>query len=884
MATQTKAPSRPKAVRGTLSEERLRELLSQDLKTGSIVTSRGNKISRTHYADLLGCTKSALKRFGPFLMEFERDLGITTGPARHLSNMREWLATGYALGELGLRNGKLDRRVFQKHFGLSNTTLTRHSAIRALLEEYDGLARRDGYLPRARREELDRVQSVLMSQPVLNKDRLTINKVELANAARIPLSRFRDNGPFVEALEVRERQIMAEAQASRIDPYLHGRVFPFSGLATNWPRPFLERVGVRFKQIAAGMARDSVSTPYHCLLDALEWIGLATNKDCQTVLADAAKHSRVLSSDAWEESLFAFRDHLIAGPSKDRAVDGTIGGLRVMLHALTSGGIVPATSTQLPGIKNARRRTGHLRSVAEAGPSVSEDRKTDYVEFARDWFLNACKALNVDIGAGDSREFLEGISAELDHNPNLSDNPAEAVRSVLERRLGALHERATAFVDAAVEAHERGQELLSLARIDVAAFERDYLGSDTYKRQKAVAGLFPDSRVSTAEQTEIGMANFLALLAQRPDGLSPSSKKHKTTGYGQFFAKRYLAYGGLRNIGPMLRPASDTVCAALTLYLIESGANVSVGRTLDRECMEPSDLDDHRRITGHKARARGKPIIVDLPNHSAAVRAMEWLHSVGETLPNGEEDSDRLFLVRRGDRIQMMTPHWYRDWFKLFVESIPGFERVNLTPNMLRPSVLLYASLSNEGRLSTGIAFAQHGISVAQGYQQKWPTRLIYDENIRRFQNAFETLVMASVADAAEKLGITTQEFEARLGDLRATGLGTFCKDQRGRPGQQQTSCTTLDCWNDCPNLLIVAEAEAIAALQLWQTSLRAVQPDWERDRPERWDEVWLPWLCLTNVVEEKMVRGPMIKIWKEAARRAAEISAQPGYTPPLPW
>ena len=137
--------------------------------------------------------------------------------------------------------------------------------------------------------------------------------------------------------------------------------------------------------------------------------------------------------------------------------------------------------------------------------------------------------------------------------------------------------------------------------------------------------------------------------------------------------------------------------------------------------------------------------------------------------------------------------------------------------------------------------------------------------------------------EAAAKLGINPEQFEARLGNLQATGLGTFCRDARGRSGAENAHCSTIDCWNDCPNMLIVAEVEAIAALQLWQTALRKAQPEMERDQPERWDRVWLPWLCLTDVVEEKMVRG-MIKIWNSATKRAQEISLQPGYVPAKPW
>lgn len=83
---------------------------------------------------------------------------------------------------------------------------------------------------------------------------------------------------------------------------------------------------------------------------------------------------------------------------------------------------------------------------------------------------------------------------------------------------------------------------------------------------------------------------------------------------------------------------------------------------------------------------------------------------------------------------------------------------------------------------------------------------------------------------------------------------------------------------------MIVAQVEVIAALQIWQTSLRIAQPDWERDRPERWDAVWLPWLCLTDVVAEKMKRGPLIKVWKAAIALVKEMCSQPNFIPPKPY
>ena len=888
MATRVGTPVRTGHVRGTLSEEGLCALIENDHEVDGVVASRGGKISRGHYAKLLGCSPSSMTQFGAVFTRYERQLDIATGPMRHLTEMRSWLNDAYQAGELGTRNRKLDRVAFMARFGLrGGTFIARYPEIRALLDEFDARAAREGYLPSERREELDRVRAALAGHPDLDVDRMTINLIELAKAARVAKIRFRDK-PFADIIDARQADIRTNAETSRIDPYVHGRVFAFSDLVPLWSTTFLTRVGIRFKQISGGWAQQSIKRPYLRLLDALGWIGVSDDPHCRAVVHEARESGRVLSAGEWEDALFAYRDHLIAGNATDSSTDQDISALRSVLSGLSSGGVVPAASMPLPGVKHARRRGGHLRSVAEASRVGGQKVKSDYLTFAHGRLLDAYRNSSIDMGRGESEKFIHGLADELRFSDDLPDDPAVAIRTTLERRLDALRNRATAIVESAMKVHEEGRALLSRARIDGEEFEHAYLGDalDLNERHQLVHDLFPPLKGSTDACIEQGTANLLGLIVQRHGGVPPpGGTNSRQEPHGQFFAKRYLAYGGLRNIERMLHPDSDAVGAVLTLYLLESGANISVGRTLDHECMEASDLEDHCRITGHKARAKGKPIIVDLPTSSPTVRAIDWLLSAGGSLRTAAtSDRDRLFLMRIGGRVQLMTPHWYTSWFRRLAASVPGLEGIDLVPNMLRPSVLLHASLSNDGRLATGMAIGQHGTAVTQGYQQKWPTRLLYDDNVRRFHAAFETLVMSGVEDAASKLGITAEQFESRLGELRATGLGTFCRNQQGRPGETGGTCSTLDCWNDCPNLLIVAEVNAIASLQLWQASLRTVQPEWERDRPERWDQVWLPWLCLTDVVEEKMGRGPLIKVWNAARRRATELSAQPGYVPPRPW
>ena len=103
--------------------------------------------------------------------------------------------------------------------------------------------------------------------------------------------------PFAGIVAARQAEIRAEVEASRIDPYVHGRVFAFSELTSVWPTTFLERVGVRFKQVAAGLASQTVKPPYLRLLDLLGWIGASDAPHCRAVVAEAVERGRIRSAD-----------------------------------------------------------------------------------------------------------------------------------------------------------------------------------------------------------------------------------------------------------------------------------------------------------------------------------------------------------------------------------------------------------------------------------------------------------------------------------------------------------------------------------------------------------------------------------------------------------
>ncbi|WP_454656188.1 hypothetical protein [Bosea beijingensis] len=857
----------------------LKRLLDADVSTNTIVTSRGGKISRAHYADKLGLSRSYMTFLVGVFEFYEKKLGVATGPESKLDEMREWLSTAYANRELALWDGKIDRTAFRAHFKLrGGTFLTRSPTLRELFEEFDARAQSEGYLPKGDEDELDRVVADLQNGPELNRDRLTVNRVALAKRLGIPLGRV--NREAVDrVIRRREAEIFRQAQESMIDPFVQGRVFAFSDLEGIWARRFLENVGDAFKVYASG--RVNSKRVYIWLVNALRWIGTDRSDPSIAVVAEANASGRIANEDSWDEVLSAFRDRLVSkigtGEASKTLTDNDIASLRQGLSALADKQVAPRLSGQLRGVKFAGRLTKNVPSIAEAGTrSTHKSAVRDEIEARLSGFSDF---LEGEWEAGDLPAFVGGLEAEIRLVGEIPDDPVEAIKGALSRRLAALSSAAWGLLKVGMEKHACGRALIAKATIDSETFVKHYFSANLSRQEKRdlLREAFPDPSTG-----ETALANLLKMIEVQFAGVPPKTHNKR---FGQFFAKRSIELGGRGAIDPLLFPNSDTVYATLVLYLLDSGSNVAVGRTLNRDCLEATDVDGHGQITGIKARAQGKPIYQTLPLDSQSVRAISWLVGTRTALERvAQEDGDLLFLILKGERAGGVTERAFRYWFGRFSRSIVGLAGLALTPRMIRPSILLRAALANEGRVAVGMAIGQHGEDVSSSsYQGRWPTRRLYDAQVRRFQESLETLIFANAAGVASRLGIPEEEMRKRLLSLRDSGLGTFCKDPFGRPGAEGSKCQTLDCWNDCPQLLLLAEVEAIAGLQIWQASLRAVQPEWERDRPERWDAVWLPWLVFVGVVEEKMTRG-FISIWEAARRRVEEITSAPGFVAPRPW
>ena len=796
-----------------------------------------------------------------------------------VSQVSEFLDARLAAGDLVTFNGKVCRDWLREEMDLgSHANISRNPQLGALFTQFD--SRLDGYLSHRTRAKLQEFNTLVAFEPQLNQDGVRVNRTALARAMGIPVRWFHHDSPYKMAADAEDDRRLGMAKMHPLIVSEHGRFYDFRELELSY-RQRAPAVVEAIRRELGNCRSTSGKRIYLTFVWFLRWLASSPDQACKDSL-DEIVGERLPNTRDWDDTVHRYREHLISTTSA-ASVAGQITLLRSVARCLAKAGLVPPVSTDVRMPKNAKRQVGHRKSIVEVLRIETERGDPAYLRFVRQSLLKAQIEFDSGTTSDEKNVFLESLDSDLaDQIASREASVPAAFLRQLNRRLDALSRHAWAVVQEGQARILRGRELLQMADIEPVGFEKALLAAKS-RRLKSVLTrtYFPlhDAARSIANLLRLGVA---AGMGRLPTSGIPHGH------WGHFFTKRYQEFGEPGKLEGYLYPTAETAAAVFTLYLCETGANLAVGFSLKKECIEPSDLAAHVRITGVKIRSVGKPIIVDLANSSRAVQAMRWMSdNVGPLRSLASADhSDGFFLCRIGGRVQCLTEPWYCAWFKRFTPHIPEVCGLPITPSMIRHSILLRAALENDGRLQAGRAIGQHTERVTEGYQKKWVVRLLYDENIRRFQEGIEALMLENRASVAGRMNISIDELERRASLARGTGLGTFCLDSTGRPNSNGDPCTQLDCasGSGCPQLVLVADVKAIAELQLWQKSLRAVQGDWERDHPQRWEVVWLPWLCLADVVEEKMSRGKLLQVWRRSSELAAHTEVAPGYFAPRPW
>lgn len=847
---------------------KLEKILSEHLRTGSLIRNRFGKLARDAYAHLIGVDRTTITVHLDILQKYEHLSGpIISETELKIPEIVQWFWESVKTKSVPLVGRRLHQDAIMTRFKI---TRSEYEGCQPLLDEVEflnGKLEKMGYLG----DENSKLFAVLVKKlpkASLGKDGYQYDRSALARSLGCSSHKF-DTEPFRGAIKAAEADHRAMIEANPLWVCFPERAVSYASLVKiGWTEAIVTRICEVFKerfQAKKAIQRRRMAHAIELFFKKLANISVEAVR-----VAFAAVNARQpMLENQWKVVV----DEL--GRTEGANVCNQF---NIIIKMFGDDGVIPATSYRLK-VREKRKGNGGRRSFAEVTadvPKADGSKKADtsngspelvstvaqYVSFAQ-WVLLQKSDWEEEGDSFRGDDFLEVLQTEIEAwDGDLPKDPVQAISMIIKKRLALLSEAAKALFDQWKRHYEEGQELVQLG-VDPSDYITILRAGRTKKGYwKALETYFPKN------DRRSGLANLLRLIRDLYGGIVPISAEGDPL--MRTLARRY---GSLAEIQAYLIPHRDASAAALTMYLGESGCNLAVALTLYRDCIEPVDIYGYKKITGWKARAKGKPIVINLTEDSQALNALAWLAANNELARSAAPNDvkNHLFLARIQGTVSEINDAWFLNRFKRIVRSVKPLRYLALRPSMMRPSVLLCHALDGDGDLRVGLAYGQHEPAQTNVYQVRLPTKYIYDKLYAQFQKRIEAIIlrMAGELRRGAKPSINSKAKSIGIGGVCAIG-----------------GCKELRCWNNCSNLAVLPEVGALADWQIWNRSLKEVRAEWETSRIERWEAMWLPFLCFTDVLGEKMKKqsNSLRRMWNEATALADRIMATEGFVMPRPF
>ena len=317
--------------------------------------------------------------------------------------------------------------------------------------------------------------------------------------------------------------------------------------------------------------------------------------------------------------------------------------------------------------------------------------------------------------------------------------------------------------------------------------------------------------------------------------------------------------------------------AAMTIIMVDTGMNVSSVTNLTGQALKDGLTKGYKSIATWKDRANGQLIVEELPvkdkNKISAIRAFEMIaemNQLGCQVNSNKTVVEEAFFIAppRTYAAKRFKKHNYLAIWSRFKENYKVLRDKPILPSQIRPSVILVTSI--KGGLAAARVKAKHSSlsSVTEKhYTNRLANRVIDEKKIRDFQSAFQAVAIRDIDQASAKLGIENSRFNEDLKRAESTGLGVLCQNPSGgfQPKTGNTSlseekCSTPEQCLGCTKMVVVADEQIIADMMLFNARLKSKQDSMLHQRSERWMQIWLPWLIFTDVVLDRLRKGPYAK------------------------
>lgn len=864
--------------------ERLEVLLAQDHAAGKLVTCR-TAIKRSHYAARIGCANAHLCKAGKAVFQKYDEVVAS----QSIKLVREFLDRHALAGTLIFSQGGINRNWIARELSISASPLA-HPRFATLFKEYE----KDRAIHNSiERNLVDRLRKELQNPNFpRNKCGLRVSITAVAKLIGTHPAKLR-NEPFISIIRSHDERLKKGDFLQPGEVIANGKLRTFRALETHWPLHVLNRIAQCY-QSAFGSSGERIT--YRLVLSLFAWI--AKSKALPIASSYQALRAEKLPDQStwglvWDAAIE--RSKAKYKKKSPSTLNAELRRLRRIFVSFAHLGLFPDLPYPPPKFSNklAQAKTRHRKTLVEARPLNAAEQPDPAMKASA--LVSTILKEGLDKEEFESEEtatFLKVLQEEVaaSEPPNDADIP-ELTKRVLDKRLGLITQAARKKIDEGKAYLLLGERLIQEAPFTRSSLESLLRAGEGRARLMLMRDWFP-TEPAPSQRREV-LANLLSISRLRYGGIAPSSITGNALDLPGLATSRLAVLtwkiGGRPTVMRYLAPDADAVVAVLVDYMVAAGANQAVAMSLPATCLQPTGEPGLLVVTGYKLRAGGKPIRNEFHENSDIAKNIRWLRDSLEhlrlTSDESEPNHQLLALVPRGVQFNSPSEPLFAACFEKLIRSIPELSKLKITPGMIRRSVVVLARLSStDARISAAVA--NHSRPVNQIYSDLHPVRVQRDLGIRQFIDHLESTIVIQASSLVEALdGHNTEDIQKRVKQLESTGLGTLCKNRFGKPGLDGVECKEPRCAADlCPQMDVRLFPLEVARLQLWMNSLEKAEPEWERDRPERWHGIWLPLLCLILAIEEKCSRGTLLEAWDAGTAVRISLEAQPNFKPPMPW
>lgn len=444
-------------------------------------------------------------------------------------------------------------------------------------------------------------------------------------------------------------------------------------------------------------------------------------------------------------------------------------------------------------------------------------------------------------------------------------------------RLNALRKAAEDTFIIWKEAYLRRQEYILFAEEDVEARFNRFL--EETSNFSLFWSLFPKT------DTRIALANFLKICLLNFDGKVPSADTFPIS--SGLYNKLIKRLGGKYEVDAMLAPHKDCVAAAILLFLIDSGANVSTAIEMETNFEVATEDPNFVKVVSVKGRANYRTIesILPVADKSVTVTAVEALRFIRDA------GADRRNLAPiKTNKLFIYT--FFSDPSCAGMDFVANnttyiLRRFNLpecwTPSAIRMSVAIKTMWLEAGRISNVARKLGHKSesTITNGYALSYPIRGLLEHYIRQFQDLFQFATALNVEGAVESLGFHERDTKTLKQRVKNSGLGFLWlnEDSINKDGQPLDSNKKNELENTDCRILVVVDIENLSRIIATNRVLTNSMHQLESQVPSHWESRWAPLLALSQVAIEKVKRSEFAYRFPEANARADELISC-GYNP----